>query len=73
MMKISKLLLLLTAGLLSSCSAGRVMYLDGSTTRTVQLAETKKNVKVWVRDKDGNKIMMRTDLNEGGYYRDSLK
>ena len=67
------MLLLVMAGLLSSCSAGRVMYLDGSTTRTVQLAETKKNVKVWALDKDGNKIMMRTDLNEGGYYRDSLK
>jgi len=49
------------------------MYLNADSARTVQLAETKRGVKVWALDENGNKIEMKCDLKEGGYYRDSLK
>lgn len=57
----------------NGCSAREVVYLGDSTTKTVRLRETVKNVKLWVKDKDGNVLPTVGDLPEGGYYRKDLK
>jgi len=68
----------LTAGLISlllisACSSSsRVVYLGSGTTKMVQLRETLKGVKVWVKDSTGVAIPMAADLPEGGFYRKDL-
>ncbi|NMW22651.1 MAG: hypothetical protein HKK67_13735 [Chlorobiaceae bacterium] len=56
---------------LEGCGS-RVVYLGNSTTRTVQLRETVRNVKVWVKDSTGTAVPGVADLLEGGYYRNDL-
>ena len=65
------LLLVLLCGL-NGCGS-RVVYLGSSTTKVVQLRETVKGVKVWMKDTTGTAIPGVADLMEGGYYRNDLK
>jgi len=59
--------------LISACSSSnRVVYLGSGTTKMVQLRETLKGVKVWVKDSTGVAIPMAADLPEGGFYRKDL-
>ena len=67
----------LTVGLLmmcalSGCSQTNVMYLKPGYTKTVQLRETVKGAKVWVKDSSGVKIPAKADLLESGFYRFDL-
>jgi len=39
----------------------------------VQLRQTVKGVKVWVKDSTGTAIPAVADLQEGGYYRSDLQ
>jgi len=56
------------------CGCGsRVVYLGSSTTKMVQLRQTVKDVKVWVKDSTGTAIPAVADLQEGGYYRSDLQ
>lgn len=56
------------------CGCGsRVVYLGSSTTKMVQLRQTVKDVKVWVKDSTGTAIPGVADLQEGGYYRSDLQ
>jgi len=48
------------------------VYLGSGTTKMVQLRETLKGVKVWVKDSTGVAIPMVADLPEGGFYRKDL-
>ena len=74
MMKRLLTLLMMTVGvLMSSCTAREVIYLDSSSTKTVRLRETVKNVKVWVKNESGESVSGVADLSEGGYYRSSLE
>lgn len=57
---------------LSGC-ASRVVYLGSSTTKMVQLRQTVKDVKVWVKDSTGTAMPGVADLQEGGYYRSDLQ
>ena len=45
---------------------GKVIYLDPGDA--VRLRQDVKNVKVWVKTKDGEIIPTKTDLKEGGFY-----
>jgi hypothetical protein len=49
-----------------------VVYLGSGTTKTVQLRETLRGVKVWAKDSTGVSIPVTTDMLEGGYYRNDL-
>lgn len=66
---------MLMAGVLtlSGCVSREVVYLGDSTTKTVRLRETKRHVKVWVKDSTGTDISAEADLLEGGYYRKDLR
>lgn len=70
----------LTAGLtllstltINACGASRTMYLGESSTKTVRLRETVKNVKVWVLDSTNVAHPSVADLPEGGFYRNDLR
>lgn len=65
--------LFLIAILMAGCGNTKVVYLGDNTTKMVQLRETKKNVKVWVKDEQGSILPATTDLLEGGFYRKDLK
>ncbi len=56
----------------SACGS-RTVYLGSSTTKVVQLRESIKGVKVWVRDSTGTAVPSVADLLEGGFYRNDLK
>ena len=53
--------------------ASRVVYLGSSSTKMVQLRQTVKGVKVWVKDATGTPQPAVADLLEGGYYRNDLE
>ena len=53
--------------------ASRVVYLGSATTKMVQLRESVKGVKVWVKDSTGTALPGVADLQEGGYYRSDLQ
>ena len=57
---------------LSGCGS-RVVYLGSGTTKMVQLRQTVKGVKVWVKDSTGTAMPGVADLQEGGYYRSDLQ
>lgn len=64
-------MLFLLAGL-SGCAGSKVVYPGNGSTQIVRLRETVKGVNVWVKDSAGNEIPAKTDLLEGGYYRNNL-
>ena len=63
---------LLTMCVLSGCAQTNVMYLKPGYTKTVQLRETVKGAKVWIKDSSGVKIPAKADLLESGFYRFDL-
>ena len=65
------MLFIMLTGSLEGCGS-RVVYLGGGTTRMVQLRQTVKGVKVWVKDSTGTAIPGVADLPEGGYFRSEL-
>ena len=54
--------------MLATGAAGCTRTVYVSDGEPVRLRETVKNVKVWIKDADGNIIAGRVDLLEGGYY-----
>ena len=63
---------LLTICALSGCAQTNVLYMKPGYTKTVQLRETVKGAKVWVKDSSGVKIPAKADLLESGFYRFDL-
>ena len=57
--------IILLAFILSGCLFTRTVYVPHG--QAVRLRETEKNVKVWVKTKDGKTIPGRVDLHEGWY------
>ena len=59
-----KLVILIAVLILSGCGTKTIYISHGEP---VQLRQKIKNVKVWVKDKDGNKVASVTTLEEGWY------
>lgn len=74
MTKILLTLLSVTVGFLSSCTPGtRIVQVDDTTTKTMQLRKTTKNYPVWIKNEKGEMIPATVTLKELGFYRDTLK